>query len=133
MLEVMIATAIMASAIVAVLELFGGSLRLAGDAGHQSQALVLARALVDEEMWRDKLQDGQRQGVEGQFSWTVVTHPTDRELVGRDENQDETHSLAGDFGLWEIDADVTWQTPLGEKSIHLQTARMGQRPDQDMQ
>ena len=129
LLEVMIATAIMAMGIVGALELFSGSLRLAGDAERQSHATVLARSLVDEELWRDVLEDGERSGTEDRFSWSVATHPIDRELVGRDEDQGELHDVTGELGLWRIEAEVRWEAPAGQKSLVLETARIGQLPE----
>jgi prepilin-type N-terminal cleavage/methylation domain-containing protein len=130
LLEVMIATAIMAVGIVGALQLFSGSLRLAGDAGRQSNATVLARSLVDEELWRDVLEDNQRNGTEGDFSWSVTTHPIDRELIGRKEQeQPDLHDVADEMGLWLIQAEVSWEAPSGRKSLSLETARMGKLPE----
>lgn len=129
LLEVMIAVSIMAVGIVGALELFSGSLKLAGDAGKQSQAAILARALVDEELWRDILEDGERSGTEGLFTWSVVTHPVDRELVGENEPGKEFHeAVSGELGLWLIQVDVRWEGIGGEKSLAFETARIGQLP-----
>ena len=126
----MIATSIMAVGIVGALELFSGSLRLAGNAERQSDATVLARALVDEELWRDVLEDNQRNGTEGDFAWTVITHPVDRELIGREEqDQAEFHDVADELGLWLIEAEVSWESPSGRKAISLETARIGMLPE----
>jgi prepilin-type N-terminal cleavage/methylation domain-containing protein len=130
LLEVMIAVSIMAVGIVGALELFGGSLKLAGDAGKQSRAAVLARALVDEELWRDVLEDGQRSGTEGLFTWSVVTHPVDRELVGENEMGQEFREIGnGELGLWLIQVDVSWEGIGGGKSLAFETARIGQLPE----
>jgi general secretion pathway protein I len=130
MLEVTIATAIMAMGIVGALQLFSGSIKLAGDADRQSKAVVLARSLVDEELWRDVLEANTRNGTEGLFSWTVVTQPTDREMIGRREaDQAELHEATGEMGLWSIEAEVRWETPSGEKSFLLETARLGELPE----
>lgn len=130
LLEVMIAVSIMAVGIVGALELFSGSLKLAGDAGRQSQATVLARALVDEELWRDVLEDGERSGTEGPFSFSVITHPVDRELLGRDELNQEFHEVQnGELGLWLIEAEVRWEGLGGGKSLRFETARIGQVPE----
>ena len=128
LLEVMIAVAIMGIGIVGALELFSGSMNLAGASDQQSKATVLARALIDEEMWRDMLEDNQRAGTEGIFSWTVVTHPIERELVGNDEDV-ELHDVADELGLWLIQAEVRWQAALGEKTVLLETARIGRLPE----
>jgi prepilin-type N-terminal cleavage/methylation domain-containing protein len=130
LLEVMIAVSIMAVGIVGALELFGGSLKLAGDAGRQSQAAVLARALVDEELWRDVLEDNERAGTEGLFSFRVVTHPIERELVGRNEQPEMFRDPnSGELGLWLIRAEVRWQGLAGPKSLEFETARLGQIPE----
>jgi general secretion pathway protein I len=130
LLEVMIATAIMAVGIVGALELFSGSLRLAGNADRQSAATVLARSLVDEELWRDVLEDNQRSGTEGGFAWTVTTHPVDRELIGRrEQEQPELHDVADEVGLWLIEAEVSWESPAGRKALALETARIGKLPE----
>jgi general secretion pathway protein I len=127
LLEVLIATSIMSIGIVAALELFSGSLRLAGDARHQSQAMVLVRSLMDEEVWRDVLEEGIRTGTEGAYSWTVETRPIERELVGLEEEPEEFHEATGELGLWLIAAEVHWQGALGEKRVALETARIGVR------
>lgn len=130
LLEVMIATAVMAVGIVGALQLFSGSMNLAGNAGKQSAAAVLARALIDEELWRDVLEDNQRSGNEGDFTWSVVTHPIDRELISPDEpDQEDFHPAAGEMGLWLIEAEVGWESPLGHKSMRLVTARIGELPE----
>lgn len=128
LLEVMIAAAIMAVGIVGALELFSGSLNLAGNADRQSQATVLARALIDEEMWRDVLESNERSGTEGRFSWNVVTHPVERELIGRAEQESGRLRDLEAMGLWLIEAEVRWDSPSGEKSLLLQTARLGVLP-----
>lgn len=130
LLEVMIATSIMAVGIVGALELFSGSLRLAGNADRQSAATVLARAKIDEELWRDVLEDNRRDGAEGGFAWTVITRPIDRELIGREEQERaEFHAVADELGLWLIEAEVSWESPGGRKSLSLETARIGQLPE----
>lgn len=130
LLEVMIAASVMAVGIVGALELFSGSMKLAGDADRQSKATVLARALVDEELWRDVLENNQRSGDEAGFRWSVATYPVERELVGEDEqNQPELHDVSGELGLWLIEAEVSWETPSGEKSLRLETARLGVLPE----
>lgn len=129
LLEVLIAVSIMGIGIVGALELFSGSLRLAGESGKQSQAVVLARALVDEELWRDVLEENQRAGTEGPYSWAVSTGPVDRELVSEQERASEFHDDANELGLWLIEAEVHWETPNGSKSLVLETARIGALPE----
>lgn len=129
LLEVMIAVAIMAIGIVGALELFSGSLSLAGAAARQSEAVVLARSLVDEELWRDVLEAGERTDSRGAFEWTVVTQPIPRELVSSRENPEEFRPAPGELGLWLVQAEVRWQAPTGQKSVRLETARIGALPE----
>jgi prepilin-type N-terminal cleavage/methylation domain-containing protein len=129
LLEVLIAAAVMSVGIVSALQLFTGSMNLAGNAGKQSKAAVLAQALVDEELWRDVLENNERSGTEGEFTWRVVTHPIDRELVSPDEVDDNLEPVTGELGLWLIEAEVSWETPRGSKSLVFETARIGELPE----
>jgi prepilin-type N-terminal cleavage/methylation domain-containing protein len=129
LLEVLIATAVMAVGIVSALQLFTGSMNLAGNAGKQSQAAVLAQALIDEELWRDVLENNERSGTEGVFTWTVVTHPIERELRSPDEVDDGIDPVSGELGLWLIEAEVSWESPTGTKSLVYETARIGELVD----
>jgi general secretion pathway protein I len=129
LLEVLIAAAVMSVGIVSALQLFTGSMNLAGNAGKQSKATVLAQALIDEELWRDVLENNERSGTEGEFTWSVVTHPIDRELVSRDEVDDNLEPVTGELGLWLIEAEVSWETPSGTKSLMFETARIGELPE----
>jgi type IV pilus modification protein PilV len=128
LLEVMIAVSIMSVGIVAALELFGGSLHLAGEADKQSKATILANQLIDEMLWRDVLEEGQESDSEGEFDWTLVTQPIDRTMISEDEDP-ELHEVGDELGLWLIQAEVRWRNPRGiEKSIVLETARIGDVP-----
>jgi general secretion pathway protein I len=129
LLEVLIASAVMAVGIVSALQLFTGSMNLAGNAGKQSQAAVLAQALIDEELWRDVLENNERSGTEGEFRWSVVTHPIERELRSPEEVDDNLEPVTGELGLWLIEAEVNWDTPSGSKSVVFETARMGELPE----
>jgi len=126
LLEVMVAVAVMSMGIVGALQLFSGSLRLAGEADRQTRAMVLGRSLIDEALWRSILEEGTQTGQEGEYTWTVTTRPIQRELVGMTESLDDLTEQAGELGLWEIVAEVTWLGPVGEKTIVLETARIGE-------
>lgn len=120
------AVAVMSIGIVGALQLFSGSLRLAGEADRQTRAMVLGRSLIDEAMWRAILEEGTQTGQEGEYSWSLTTRPIDRSLVGMTETIDEKAESPGDLGLWEIVAEISWLGPIGEKTIVLETARIGE-------
>jgi len=128
LLEVTIAVAVMGIGIVGALELFTGSMKLAGEVDNQTKALVLARSLVDEAMWRTKLEEETRTGNEGKFSWTQEVRPVERQLLGLDDNNDSNlRDAAGDLGLWELSAEVRWLGTNGEKSVAIQSARIAEK------
>jgi general secretion pathway protein I len=69
LLEVLVALVVLATSIVAILQLFGGGLRLARTAGDHSDAALLASAkLADVEP--GALTEGTTDGTEGQYRWT---------------------------------------------------------------
>jgi general secretion pathway protein I len=69
LLEVLVALVILATTVVAVLQLFGGGLRLARTAGDHADAALLASAKLGE-MEPGPLTEGVVEGVEGPYRWT---------------------------------------------------------------
>ena len=69
LLEVLVALVVLATAVVAVLQLFGGGLRLARTAGDHADAALLASAkLADLEA--GALTEGTTEGTDGPYRWT---------------------------------------------------------------
>ena len=69
LLEVLVALVVLATTVVAVLQLFGGGLRLARSAGDHADAALLASAkLADLEP--GPLTEGETSGIEGPYRWT---------------------------------------------------------------
>jgi general secretion pathway protein I len=69
LLEVLVALVILATTVVAVLQLFGGGLRLARTAGDHADAALLASArLADVEP--GPLTEGATEGTDGPYHWT---------------------------------------------------------------
>lgn len=129
LLEVTVAVAVMGIGIVGALELFTGSMKLAGEVDNQTKALVLARSLVDEAMWRTELEEETRSGSEGKFNWTLEARPIERQLVGLDEEGDDgLRDADGELGLWQLSAEVRWLGTRGEKSVLIQSARIAEKP-----
>ena len=68
LLEVLVALVVLGTAVVAVLQLFGGGLRLARAAGdHSDAALVASARLADLEP--GPLTEGTTEGVDGAYRW----------------------------------------------------------------
>ncbi len=124
LLEVLLAMTIMAIGIVATLELFSGSLRLAGSSASQTEALVLAKSLLDEALWRSDIQEETRSGSEGKYSWVLESRLIERSLLGYDEEPGLGINSEADHLLMEISANVSWGGMGGNRSVRLTTARL---------
>jgi general secretion pathway protein I len=68
LLEVLVALVVLATTVVAVLQLFGGGLRLARAAGDHADAALLASAKLAE-LEPGPLTEGAIEGVEGPYRW----------------------------------------------------------------
>jgi general secretion pathway protein I len=69
LLEVLVALVVLATAVTAILQLFGGGLRLARSAGDHADAALLASAkLADLEP--GPLTEGTTEGTDGPYHWT---------------------------------------------------------------
>ena len=123
LLEVMVAVAISAVAIVSVLELFSGSTRLARMSVQQTEALVVARAVLDQQLWQIELEDGEQSGTEGRLRYNVRVEPV-LPTLGVPEEEEGPEDESEDYELKRIDVVVSWDTPAGEKSVALSTARL---------
>jgi general secretion pathway protein I len=69
LLEVLVALVVLATTVVAVLQLFGGGLRLARTAGDHADAALLASAKLAE-LDPGPLIEGATDGTEGPYRWT---------------------------------------------------------------
>jgi hypothetical protein len=117
----------MSIGIVSALELFSGSMGLAGASAKQTRALVLGRSIVDSALWRSDLEEGEVNGEHEEFQWLLTTHVVDRQLLSYDEQDEGVFGLDSGVGyeLMEIVVEVGWPSPLGgTKSIVLETVRL---------
>src|SRR5262245_10588774 len=69
LLEVLVALVVLATTVVAVLQLFGGGLRLARNAGDHAEAALLANAKLAA-LDPGPLTEGSTEGTEGPYRWT---------------------------------------------------------------
>lgn len=126
LMEVLIATSVAAVGIVAALELFSGSTRLAGASTEQTQALVIARSVMDQVLWRIDIEDGTESGEVDEYRWTrevVTLEPS----LGRSDADDlgEEDEESEDFELKGVSVVVSWTNPGGvDKEIRLSSARV---------
>jgi hypothetical protein len=101
-METLVALAITAVAVVAVLELFAGSLRLARASGDHLGATLLAGAKLSE-LTLEALEEGTTAGTEGEYQWTrrVTADPT---LLP----QEVDPATPGPVRLARVSVEVRW-------------------------
>ena len=120
----MVALAVMAVGIVGALELFAGSARLAGAATKQTEAVVLARSLVDGVLWRTDVDDETTTGQTGDYHWEVSVRAIDPQFGVTEE--EPLKKRRNDYELKEIVVTVDWKGLWGPKSTRLETARVAE-------
>jgi type II secretion system protein I len=114
LIEVLVALVILATVVVAVLQLFGAGLRLARAAGDQTGALILANAKLGE-LDPGPIETGTVEGDEGPYRWTrrVQLDPT---LLPLDPRSPEAARLR----LARISVEVRWSR---NRRLELETLR----------
>lgn len=126
LMEVLIATSVAAIGIVAALELFSGSTRLAGASVDQTRALVIARSVMDQVLWRIDIDDGTEAGKVDEYRWTrevVTLEPS----LGRSDTDElgEKAEESDDFELKGVLVVVSWTNAGGvDKEVRLSSARI---------
>jgi general secretion pathway protein I len=123
LLEVMVALVVLALGIAAVLELFGGGLRLTAKSSRRTQAVVYAQNVMDRLLAQSMLEDGDDGGqFPGGFSWRAQVYeirPDDdaSPLQQKSQNQSEF------FRLKQLNVEVYWSEGVGEQSYALRSLR----------
>jgi general secretion pathway protein I len=102
LIEVLVALVILSTTVVAVLQLFGGGLRLARAAGDQGDAALLASAKLAD-LDPGPLTEGQTDGTDGPYRWIrrVVLDPT---LLPIEPDNPEAFGLR----LARVSVEIQW-------------------------
>jgi general secretion pathway protein I len=126
LLEVLLATAIMSIGIVSALELFSGSMHLAGASAQQTHALTVARSVMDGALWIPELEETIEAGEYDGFNWTRETRYIERQLISLEEAEQGSFGLETnvEYELMEIVVLVDWESPSGPKRVRLESARL---------
>jgi type IV pilus modification protein PilV len=124
LLEIMVALAILATGIVAVLELFGGSLRLGSKASQRTQAVIYAQNVMDRVLAKERLEDGENSGeFPGGYRWQAriqEVHPPEEDTKRLQSNRQQATDF---FHLKEIEVGVFWSEGVGQQSYLLRSLR----------
>jgi general secretion pathway protein I len=104
LIEVLVALLVLSIAAVAVLQLFGGGLRLARASGDHLDAVLLAEARMAE-VAGQSLEEGVTEGTEGAYRWArrVVVDP---DLLP--EEQDLESGIGPTLRLARVTVEVRW-------------------------
>ncbi len=125
LIEVMVAMSILGVALVAALELFAGSLKLAGNSASQTEALVLARSLMDHFLWQSVLpNDGNYASMtDDGYRWSAYIGSVQPQL-GASQDQEAVGAESNEYELKRIVVTVSWSSAAGAKNLVLETARI---------
>jgi general secretion pathway protein I len=135
LLEIMVALAVLATGIVSVLELFGGSLRLGGKASQRTQAVIYAQNVMERVLAQERLEDGQESGeFPGGYRWEARVQeiqPPEEEGKRLQSNRQQATDF---FHLKEIEVGVFWSEGVGQQSYLLHSLRtQADQPEQPSQ
>ena len=119
LIEVLVALVVLSVAVVAVLQLFGGGLRLARASGDHLEATLLASTMLSDLAW-ETLEEGTTEGTEGEFRWSrqVTVDPA---LLPEEPDPARPDTVR----LARVSVDVRWGK---KRHVELVTIRpLGQR------
>jgi general secretion pathway protein I len=119
LLEVLVALLILATAVVAALQLFGGGLRLVRAAGDHTEAALLASAMLAE-LAPGRLEEGAEEGQAGAYRWTrrIALEP---DLLPVDATRPEAVGLR----LARVSVEVRWGSNRRVELVTLRAWRPG--------
>ena len=123
LLEVMIAVSISAIGIVALLELFGGSMRLARAASEQTEAMVIASSIMDKALWRAELPEESYAEELDDYQWALTIEAIEPQL-GVTEDSEEMEDISDDYELYEIIVEVRWGDAQAPKTLTMRSLRL---------
>lgn len=128
LLEIMIALSILAVGLVAVLELFAGSLRLTGKASHRTQAVIHAQNVMDGFFAPDFLEDGEDSGeLPDGFFWRARVQEIFPDETEEEAAERENDALGGGSSLLhikEITVSIGWEEGENHRSFELRSMRI---------
>ena len=128
LLEIMVALSIMAVGLVAVLELFAGSLRLTGKASHRTQAVIHAQNVMDGLFAQSFLEDGEEDGeLPDGFFWRAYVQeifPDETEIGGVGIEDPAQDRQTTSFHLKEITVSIGWEEGERHRSFDLRSLRV---------
>lgn len=115
LIEVVIALGLMGVALIILIELFSGALRLGKTANEYSRAIALARMKLEEVILQPKLQEGLEEGeLSEKYHWQLEIKKTEilRERYG---------DVPVPLELYQIKLKINWKSGIKERNLVLET------------
>jgi general secretion pathway protein I len=115
LIEVVIALGLMGLALIVLIELFSGALRLGKTANEYTRATAWAKMKLEEVMLQPKLPEGLEEGeLPENYRWQLEIKKTEilREKYG---------DVPVPFELYQIKLKVNWKSGLKERNLVLET------------
>ncbi len=126
LIEVVVATAILAIALTVIIELFAGGLRLARVSKEYTKAVNYANAKMEEIASRQTLEEGSTEGeFDETFRWRVTMDRVNLLPVER------PWEVKPPIQLFKIRVDVLWKPGSQERSASVETYRAMKVKDED--
>ena len=121
LVEIVVAFVLLAGVLTVGFEIFSQGLRRAGELDDQARALVIAQSKLAAAGTEEQLKEGQAQGEDGRFRWSVVIQRTEEGMVpGQPPNNA--------YQLYRVDVRVDWEgVDTRARSIALSTLGLGAR------
>lgn len=127
LLEIAVSLAILGIGIVAVMQIFGGSLRLQDRASRETRAVLYARALMDELLIRPEIKNHTE---EKEVTAEGFKAKVDVRSAGAAEGlDDKVLDIDIGTGLRVLTVQVAWQDGAGVKTYEVQSMRLA--PDDE--
>ena len=118
LIEVAIGMAVLGMGVTSALQVFGGALQVARSAGHRSEAVMHAKALMDSTLWAPELAHEEAHGEIGDgYRWQRTIRP-----AGMEEDVDGEQRT--DVRLAVVTVDIEWDEPSGVRTYRLGTMRI---------
>jgi prepilin-type N-terminal cleavage/methylation domain-containing protein len=122
LIEIAVSLAILGVGMVAIIQAFGGGLRLQGRASRQDRAVELARSAMDRLIEDPRTRSGSDDAGDGyRVDWTTRTANAED---GIEQDEDES-----DVEMRYLEVGVTWRDGAGEKTYALRSLQPSTRDE----
>ena len=119
LMEVVVAMAILSIGLVAIIELFGGGLRLGKVSEEYTKAAGFARIKMEEVFLAKSLAEGVQQGeFSNEYRWQVEVKRVDLLPPGRDT------TYRPSVALYRVRIDVLWKSGLKDRVASMESYRL---------